>query len=92
MGILLLLKEKFPHLGCDVLVWYSDNESVFWSVVFVFILNDQTFSGIVVSLSFSAPLEFHLKSFEVSFILDYFNKRLRIKLRIKYFWDDDDDE
>ena len=47
-------------------------------------LNDQTFPGIVVSLSLSTPAELDLKSLEVSLALHNFHERLKETKKI-YF-------
>jgi hypothetical protein len=46
----------------------SNNKSVFFGVIFIFFLGHESFSGIVVSFSFSSSSEFGLESLEVSII------------------------
>jgi len=62
------------YLTTDVLVRKTDNQSVLWGVVLVLVLEDQAFSGIVVSDTLSSPLELDLESLEVSLVLDNFNE------------------
>jgi len=40
----------------DVTIGESDDETVFWCIVFIFGLGDETFTGIVISLSDTTAL------------------------------------
>ena len=51
------------YLGCDVFVGESNNHSVFWCVVFVLLLKDQTLPGIVVSLTLLTKIKENLKNY-----------------------------
>jgi hypothetical protein len=55
--------------------YQSHNESVFWSVVFVFILNHHTLTSIVISFALSSSSKLHLKPFRVGFGFHNFHKR-----------------
>ena len=52
-------------------------------------LNDQTFPGIVVSLSLSTPAELDLKSLEVSLALHNFHERLKETKKIFFYPQDE---
>lgn len=54
----------------DFAVGDSGNQSVFSSVIFVFVLNDEGFSGVVISFSLSSSSVFNLISFEISVVFD----------------------
>lgn len=60
-----------------VLVRKTNNQPVLGGVVFVLVLNDQTFPGVVVGLTLTTPLEFHLVPLEVLFVLYDLNETLR---------------
>jgi len=61
-------------LACDIFVGETNTETVFGSFVFVFILNDQTTTGIVVGLALSASLVLDLEALEISFVFHNFNE------------------
>lgn len=65
----------------DILIGQAYNQTVFGCVVLIFVLEDQTFPGIVISFTFTTPAEFHLIALEVLLILDYFNETLQIYKR-----------
>jgi len=65
-------------LACHVLVGEANDESVFWSVVLVLVLDDQALAGIVVGLCLSTSLVLDLKSLKVSLVFNKFNKRLKL--------------
>jgi len=56
-------------LGDDILVAESNNEAIFGARILILVLCDQTLTGVVISLAFSAPSELHLVALKVSFIL-----------------------
>jgi len=62
------------YLTDDVLVGKPDDQSVFGSVVFVFVLADQAASGEIIGPAFATALELDLKPLEVGFILDYLDE------------------
>ena len=78
------LNSGVRYLTGDVLVGETDNHPVLGSVVLIFVLDTETFSGIVVGFSFSPPLELNLVSLKVSLVLHYFyESRLQKKIREK---------
>lgn len=58
----------------DILVGKTDNQTILWSVVLVFILDSETLSSIVVSLALTTSLEFGLEALKVGAILDNFDE------------------
>ena len=71
--------EIRTHLTGDVTVGETHYKTVLRGVVFVFVLDSQAFAGIVVSLSFTTPLELNLVPLEVLLILDYLDETLERK-------------
>ena len=69
------LESSVGNLTADVGVGRSDDHSVLRSVIFILILNDETFPSIVIGLSLSPPAELHLIPLEIGFVLDDFDKR-----------------
>lgn len=57
----------------DVLVGEANNKTVFWCVVLVLVLDGQCTTSSIVSLSFAAPSELDLESFEVGLRFDDFD-------------------
>jgi hypothetical protein len=57
-------------LASNVTVGDADDESVLWTVVLVLVLDDQSLSGLVVSLTLSSSSELSLVSLEVRLVLD----------------------
>lgn len=64
------------HLTSDVFVGQSNDHPVFGRVVFVLILNGQPFAGIIVSFTFTTPLEFDLVPLKVLLVLHNFHETL----------------
>jgi len=58
----------------DILVGEANNKTIFGGIVFVFILSDQANSCIIVSFALLPSTILDLKSFEVGFIFDNFDK------------------
>ncbi len=71
------------NLTGDVSVGDTDDETVLRSVVLVFVLNNKTFTSIVIGLSFTATTILNLETFIVSTILLNFLKCLQIQLKYK---------
>lgn len=72
---------EFKYLTGDILVGESDDEAVLRGVVLIFNLDNQAFSGIVICLSLTSPLELNLEALEVRLVLDYFDEAL-FKIKI----------
>lgn len=68
------LDGRGNNLGNDSGAGDSGNQSVLGSVVFVLILENESLSSVVVSLSLSSPLEFSLIPHEVGLVLDNFHE------------------
>lgn len=68
------------NLTSDIFIGQSHNKPVLRSVVLIFVLNNQAFSGIIISFSFSAPFKFDLIPLEVLLIFQNFNKPLKITI------------
>lgn len=64
------------NLYGNVFVGQTHNQTVFGSVVFVLVLEDQAFAGIVIGFTLTTPAELNLITLEVLLILDYFNETL----------------
>lgn len=54
-------ETSISNLGDDVAVGDTNDHSVFGSVVLILRLDNQTLSGIIVGLTLTPPLEFHLR-------------------------------
>lgn len=65
------------YLAYNILVCKTYDKTIFRSIVFVFVLSCQTFTSIVISFSFSSPLEFDLKSLKVGLVFDDFDETLQ---------------
>jgi len=61
-------------LSNDVGAGNSDDKSVFWSVILVLVLGDQSLSGIIVGFTVSSSSIFGLETLVVSFGSDILNK------------------
>jgi hypothetical protein len=61
-------------LSSDVLVGEPDDHAVFWSVVFILILDDKPLTRIVIRAPFPTPLELNLEPLEVRLVLYYFDE------------------
>ena len=72
LSYLLLYRHKQSDI--DISVHYTNNHSVFWCAVLIFILDYQLFPSIVVSFALLLSSERYLVSLEVSLVLDSFNK------------------
>merc|ERR1719312_1679572 len=70
---LVALEMSVSDLAGDVLVGNPDDHAVLGGVVFILVLDDKTFAGIVVGLSLTAPAELDLEPLEVSLVLDHFD-------------------
>ena len=68
--------ETSTNLCNNVGVGEANDEPVLWRVVFVLVLNHETFAGIVVRLPLPPPLELDLVTPEVRPVLDHFHERL----------------
>ena len=75
------LNSGVRYLTGDVLVGESDNHPVLGSVVLIFVLDTETFSGIVVGFAFAPPPELDLVTLEVSLVLHYFYESRLQKIR-----------
>jgi len=64
------------YLAGDILVGNSNDHAVLWRIVFVLVLNNQPFPGVVVCFTLTTPLELDLESFEVSLVLNYLDETL----------------
>ena len=62
------------YLSDNVLVGETNNKTVFWSIVFVLVLNSQKSTSIVVSFTLTSSLEFGLEALEISAVFDNFNE------------------
>ena len=70
-------KPGVCNLTGDVLVRHTHNHAILGGIIFILVLNDETFSGIVISFALTTPPELDLESLEVSFALDYLDERLQ---------------
>ena len=70
----IALDSGIRYLTGYVFVGEAHNHPILWSVVFTLVLDTQTFSGEVVSLALSPPLELRLVPLKVSLVLDYLDK------------------
>ena len=73
-------KPGVCNLTGDVLVRHTHNHAILGGIIFILVLNDETFSGIVISFALTTPPELDLESLEVSFALDYLDERLQWKI------------
>merc|ERR1719273_1765966 len=71
---IIALNSCICYLTAYILIGRSNNHAVFWCIVFVLILNDQSFSCKIVGFSFTASSKFNLVSLVISLILNYFNE------------------
>lgn len=67
------------NLACDVFVGQTDDQTILRRVIFVLVLDNQTFTGVVVGFTFTTPLEFDLITLKVLLVLDNFNETLKVK-------------
>lgn len=67
------------YLGGDVLVGEPHHEPVLGGVVFVFVLDDEPFAGVVVRPPLPPPLELHLEPLEVRLVLHHLHETLQTK-------------
>lgn len=67
------LEGSVDDLADDSLVGSSDNESVLSGVVLILILEDQSTSGVVISLSLTSPAELSLVAHRVRLVLQNLN-------------------
>lgn len=72
---------RVSDLSGYIAIRQANNQSVFWSVVLVLVLEDQAFTGIVIGLSLTTPLEFNLVALEVLLVLNNFDETLRIETK-----------
>jgi len=70
---LVTFEGGVDDLADDSLVGSSDNESVLSGVVLVLVLEDQSTSGVVISLSLSSPSELSLVAHRVRLVLQNLN-------------------
>lgn len=66
------------NLACNVSVAEAYNQTIFWCIVLVLVLENQTLPGIVISFTFTTPLEFNLIALEVLLVLNNLNETLKI--------------
>lgn len=69
---------RVSNLACNVSVAEAYNQTIFWCVVLVLVLENQTFPGVVIGFTFATPLEFDLITLEVLLVLDNLNETLEI--------------
>jgi hypothetical protein len=72
----ITLDLGIDDLAHNVGISDTDNKTVLGGVVLVLVLDDETFAGVVISLSFATAAILDLVAFEVSFILLNFNEWL----------------
>ena len=72
---IISFQTSVSDLAADVSVRDTDDHAVLGSVVFVLVLDDETFAGIVVGLALSPPAELDLVPLEVSLVLNKLYKR-----------------
>lgn len=70
-------KQSNTHLTSDIAVGETHYKTVLGGVIFVFVLDSQAFTGEVVGLSFTTPLELNLVPLEVLLVLDYLDEPLK---------------
>ena len=72
------------NLYGDVLVGQTYDQTILGCIVFVLILEDQAFTGIVIGFTLTTPAEFNLVALEVLLVLDYFNETLKFQKQNDY--------
>lgn len=66
----------------------SWSKSVFHCIKFRFVLHGKSFSGIIVSLSFSSSSEFCLETFEIGVIfIDFYESHFKISIKYLLIFD-----
>ena len=61
------------NLASDLLVGFTNNESVFWSIILIVILDNQVLTLLIISKAITSSTELNLETGEVSTGLLYFN-------------------
>lgn len=64
------------NLGCNIPVTDTYNQTILWSIVLIFILENQSLASLIISFSFTTPLEPNLVALEVLLVLYNFNEPL----------------
>lgn len=80
------MRTENIDLAGNICIPKSNNKTIVWSGIFVFVLNDQTSTGEVVSFTFSTSFKLDLEPFEVLLILNNFNKTLYSKRTLVRYW------
>lgn len=70
----ITLKTCIYDLDDDVAVSETDDEAVFWGVIFVFRLCHKAFTGVIVGFALSSPAVLDLKSGEVRVRLEFLDE------------------
>mmetsp|Transcript_23134 Transcript_23134/g.32335 ORF Transcript_23134/g.32335 Transcript_23134/m.32335 type:complete len:259 (-) Transcript_23134:84-860(-) len=68
----IICEVRGEDLAHNILIGETNDESILWSLIFVFILKDESLTSVIISFAFPATLELHLVSLEVSLILNDF--------------------
>lgn len=71
------LKPGIGDLTADILVGATHNHTILGRIVFVLVLNNKAFTGIVVGFALTTPAELDLEPLEVGLALDDFHERLQ---------------
>lgn len=66
------------NLTCNVSVAEAYNQTIFWCIVLVLVLENQTFPSIVIGFTLTTPLEFNLIALEVLLVLNNLDETLEI--------------
>ena len=66
----ITLDGGIDNLGDDSSIGDSGNQSILGGIIFIFVLLDESFPGIVVGFALSSPFEFGLEAHEISFVLN----------------------
>lgn len=69
------------HLAGDIRIRKPNYQPIFRRGIFVLVLHDEFLTSEIVSFTFTSPLEFDLKPFEVLLVLDNFYETLRDEVR-----------
>lgn len=78
----IAFNARVGNLSRNIAVRQANNQTIFRCIVLVLILENQAFPSIVVGLSLTSSLEFHLITLKVLFVLHNFNETLREKMVI----------
>lgn len=64
------------NLSCNISITDTYNQTILWSIVLVFILENQSLASLIISFSLTTPLEPNLVALEVLLVLYNFNEPL----------------